>query len=197
MGRAWIAVVISFALTGYVAWSLLRPEPSYYGMYVEPPFPPNEFVLQSADGPFGTQELRGSWSVLFFGFTHCPDICPTTLSRLSAAIREAGPRAERDVQVVLVSVDPERDTPERLKAYAGAFGPQFTGVTGTVDEIAAVASAYGIAYMRSETETAAGYLVDHTATMIVLDPQGRIRLFWSPMTAVEEMASDLRILVRR
>jgi protein SCO1 len=197
MGRAWIAVAFSLVLTSFAAYSLLREAPSYHGMLLEPPLPAREFTLQGAAGPLGTEQLRGSYAVLFFGYTSCPDVCPTTLARLAASIRQAGPRAEREVRVVMVSVDPERDTAARLAAYTSAFGPQFQGVTGAPEEIARVASAYGIAYMRSDTETAAGYLVDHTSTLIVLDPQGRMRLLWSPVTTVDEMASDLRTLLGR
>jgi protein SCO1 len=197
MGRAAFVVILSFALTVWVAFTVLSPEAQYHGMRIDPPLPAHAFTLESAAGPSGTEQLRGSWSVLFFGYATCPDVCPTTLARVGAALRAAGPRAEQDVKVLLVSVDPERDTPARLAEYTGAFGPQFTGVTGTPQEIARVASAYGIAYMRSPTETAAGYLVDHTSTLIVLNPRGEIALFWSPTTTVDEMASDMRTFLRR
>ena len=154
-------------------------------------------MLRAGDGPLALADLRGRHVVLFFGYTSCPDVCPTTLSRLAEAFRQAGEGIEREVQVVFVSVDPERDTAERASRYAAAFHPSFAGVTGTEEEVHTVASAYGIYYARVPLEGDAGYTVDHTATLTVLDPEGRVRLLWSFAVEPAGMAEDLRSLVGR
>lgn len=171
------------------------------GSLIDPPLPAGDFVLASADGPVALGDLRGRVVVLFFGYTFCPDVCPFTLQRLRAARQLLGPAAE-EVQVVFVSVDPGRDTPERATSYARGFDPEFVGVTGTDAEIAAVASSFGIFYARAEADPGTPgdgaddyYLVDHSATVLVLDREGSIRLLWSGEVTAEEMASDLSWLV--
>lgn len=150
------------------------------------------FQLVDQEGRRQTEALlRGRWSLVFFGFTHCPDICPTTLQTLGAAKEALGP-AGRDLQLVLVSVDPARDTPAALKAYLGnsAFIPGVIGLTGTEAAVAAAARAYRVTYGREgEGE---GYMMQHTSLVYLMDPRGRfdriIRLTEGP----EGVAAELR-----
>jgi len=167
-----------------------------HGTYLEPPLPAADFELTSADGPVRLAELRGKVVVLFFGYTFCPDVCPTTMVRLGQAMELLGKDAER-VQVIMVSVDPERDTPEKLAQYARAFHPSFLGVTGTREEIDAVASAYGIYHAKAEGSGATGYLVDHSANVTVIDRRGGVRLIWPYNVEAADVASDLRFVLRQ
>lgn len=169
---------------------------TYFGTLVEPTFPAKDFTLQSADGDVSLSDFRGRHVVLFFGYTSCPDVCPMTLARVTAAARAVGPEAEEEVQVVLITVDPERDSPARMAEYTRAFGPNVIGLSGSPEDIASVASAYGIHYAKAEGSSETGYLVDHSATVTVIDREGGVRLLWSPMHGVDELESDIRALLR-
>ncbi|RME86098.1 MAG: SCO family protein [Caldilineae bacterium] len=157
----------------------------------------NDFTLTAHTGErVSLADFRGKYVILYFGYTFCPDVCPTTMAQLAQAMKLLdAPKAER-VQVLFVSVDPERDTPERLAQYVPAFDPTFIGLTGTPDEIAAAATPMGIYYAKNEVGGASGYLVDHTASVMVLDEEGRVRLIWPYGTTAAEMAEDLDHLLR-
>ena len=172
---------------------------SYHGTHLSPPMPAVDFALRSADGPLRRADLEGKLTALFFGYTSCPDVCPTTLLRLNSALEalEALGESREDVQVVFVSVDPERDSPERATAFAKAVHPSFLGVTGTEQEIASVAAAYGIYHAKAEGSDATGYLVDHTAAVLVLNEAGEMELLWSPTVTAPEMAADLTTILGR
>lgn len=185
-----LGVVVSALL---VIGALNQPA-VYHGTHLAPASPEVPFILHSADGPVTLDDLKGKATVLFFGYTSCPDICPTTLLQLSAALDHMGEDRD-DVQVVFVSVDPERDTPERTTAYARAVDPSFLGVTGSEQEVADVASGYGIYYAKAEGSEATGYLVDHSATVLVLNPDGQLALLWSPTVTAPQMAEDLNSLL--
>jgi protein SCO1/2 len=138
------------------------------------------------------EDFRGKAVVLFFGFTRCPDICPTTLAEIAQAVKSLGPDAER-VQVLLVTVDPERDTAEALSAYVGAFDPRFVALRGDAAATQRVAKDFKIYYeKRKQGET---YTVDHSAQAYVLDPQGRLRLLVRHDRIGEDLAPDLRALL--
>lgn len=168
----------------------------FSGTYLDPPMPAKDVTLAAPQGPVQLSDYAGGFVVLNFGYTSCPDVCPATLSTLARAKELLGEAGE-DVQVVFVSVDPERDGPERAAGYAAAFDSSFVGLSGTPEAIADAASAYGVFYAKADSAAAseAGYLVDHTATVFVLDRRGRARLLWSFGTDAEAMADDLRALV--
>jgi len=135
-----------------------------------------DFELQADDGqPFTPSSLKDKWTLLFFGYTHCPDVCPTTLGTLKnawdALAKSAG--GTDGVEVVFVSVDPERDTIEHLKEYVDYFDPAFTGVTGDADNLLRFSRALGAIYMKAKGSSEENYLVDHTAAIFVIDPSGR------------------------
>jgi len=195
MRYRWIALaLVLLALVGAGTFALRVRPVEMHGTLLDPPLPARDFELTSAAGPVRLSDLRGKIVVVFFGYTFCPDVCPTTMVRLGNAIRQLGGKAD-DVRVVMVSVDPERDTPERLAEYVGAFHPSFLGLTGTPEQIAEVASAYGIYHAKAEGSAASGYLVDHTATVTVLDRDGRVRLLWPFEVDADAMAADLRALL--
>ncbi len=132
------------------------------------------FTLMAPDGTTVTDETyRGKWLLVFFGYTSCPDICPTTLYEIAAAIEELGPDAAK-LQPIFITVDPERDTPEVMGKYAGAFHPRIVGLTGSTQQIAAVARNYRAYSAHHKTGTGAeDYVVDHSTYIYIMDPQGK------------------------
>lgn len=159
------------------------------------PRPLTPFALSDHRGaPFTERDLIGHWTLLSFGYTHCPDICPTTLqmlSRVEARLSSAGqaplPR------VVFVSVDPERDTPERLAGYVPYFSPRFTGVTGSREALTGLTRQLGVIFEKAG-DGGAGYLVNHSASIVLVDPQGRFRALFSAPHDAETMAEDFRLI---
>lgn len=140
-------------------------------------------------------DFRGKLVVLFFGYTHCPDVCPTTLADMAQALRMLPPEQAGRVQVLFVTVDPERDTPEMLKAYVPYFHPDFLGLYGTPEEVARAAREFKITYRKHWEPGATDYLVDHTAGSYVLDGEGRLRLFLPFAHSPEDIAHDLKTLI--
>lgn len=139
------------------------------------------------------EDFRGKAVVLFFGFTRCPDVCPTTLADIAAAVKSLGADAER-VQVLLVTVDPERDTPQALAQYVAAFDPRFIALRGDPAATQRVAKEFRIYYeKRPQGES---YTIDHSAQAYVLDPQGRLRLLVRHDRIGQDLAADLRALLR-
>jgi protein SCO1/2 len=139
------------------------------------------------------EDWRGKAVVVVFGFTHCPDVCPTTLADIAQALKELGADAQR-VQVLMVSVDPERDTPESLGKYVTAFDPSFVGLRGDLAATKKVASEFKIYFEKRKTgET---YSVDHSAQLYVIDPQGRLRLLVRHDRIAQDLAPDLRAILR-
>lgn len=139
------------------------------------------------------EDFRGKAVVLFFGFTHCPDVCPTTLAELSQAMKQLGPDAER-VQVLFVTVDPERDTREALAKYVTAFDSRFLGLYGDAAATQRVAKEFKIYY--EKRTTGESYSVDHSGQSYVLDPQGRLRLLVRPERITADLPEDLRTLLK-
>lgn len=138
------------------------------------------------------QAFDGKLVVLYFGYTACPDVCPTTLADVARAKSMTG---SDDIQVIMVTVDPDRDTPDRLEAYVESFDPTFLGAYGTDQQIADAAALYGVFYESREVSGASGYLVDHTATLMVIDPDGRLKLLLPFGVSAEDMASDFERLL--
>jgi protein SCO1/2 len=139
-------------------------------------------------------EFTGKVVVVFFGFTQCPDVCPTTLVELAQVRKQLGADGAR-VQGVFVTVDPERDTPELLKAYVGNFGADFVALRGSVEETKAVAKHFKVFYAKVPGKTEGSYSVDHTAGSYIFDTRGRVRLFTRYGTGPEALAQDIRTLL--
>jgi protein SCO1/2 len=159
------------------------------------PLPPMAFVDQQGQ-PFGVEQLRGHWSILFFGFTHCPDVCPTTLALLAQVEKTlADLPTEQRPHIVLVSVDAKRDTPERLAAYVKSFSPTFTGVTaGDQPAVEDFALKLGVPVAISPLADG-NYTVDHSAAIFVVDPSGALRALSSTPHNVPIIAEDYRSIV--
>ena len=142
--------------------------------------------------PRRLEDFRGKAVVVFFGFTHCPDVCPTTLADVSQALKQLGPDAER-VQVLFVTVDPERDTREVLAKYVTAFDPRFLGLYGDAAATQRAAKEFKVYYEKRKTGDT--YSVDHSAQTYVIDPQGRLRLFVRQERIGSDLAQDLKTLL--
>ena len=189
-----IAIIATIAVVTVVIGR--RESYAFKGGEIRPPVAAAALDLTDQHGqPFSLERERGNVLIVFFGYTACPDICPTTLSDYTAVKEALGPKAER-VRFVLVTVDPERDTAERLKAYLAFFDPDFIGLRGTPEQMEAVKQAYGVFARKVEfPNSAAGYLVDHTALTYVIDTEGRLRLTYGHGTDPEDIAADVRHLL--
>ncbi len=154
-----------------------------------------DFVLQSAAGPVDTRSLRGNVLLVYFGYTHCPDICPASLGFAVQALNQLAPAERERVRLIMISVDPERDTPTSLKEYAAFFHPKMIGVTGTPAEIAAVAKRFGAGYVRQPPRPDGGYAVDHSAQTYVVGPDGRLAAILDLGTPAEKVAEAVRRLL--
>jgi protein SCO1 len=152
------------------------------------------FHLVDQNGkPFGDADLKGKWHLVFFGYTHCPDTCPTTLNELSLALGRLGKEREA-VGIVFITVDPERDTPEMLKAYVDSFDAPIVALTGTVDEVAQAAKDYRVYYAK-HPRADGSYDMDHSAVIYVMDPQGRFTATFTPDSTPEAIAERLQKLL--
>lgn len=138
-------------------------------------------------------DFKGKVVVVFFGFTHCPDACPTTLAELATVAKELGPDAQR-MQVLFVTVDPERDTPEVLRQYVPSFNPAFLALYGTREETVATAKEFKV-YVQKQPQSGGSYSVDHSAGTFVLDKEGRLRLFANYGAGAKALLHDIRVLL--
>jgi protein SCO1/2 len=188
---------IMFVLLAGLLISLTGCQPyQYHGMLLDSPTTAPDVTLPASTGePVSLSDFRGKLVLLYFGYTFCPDVCPTTLNTLDKALEMLGSQAE-DVQLVMVSVDPERDTPEVLASYLSSFNPGFIGLSGDPEQLASAATPFGIFYEKHEGSAATGYLVDHTASVMVLDQEGRLRLVIPFQMPAEDIAADLKQLLK-
>ena len=207
--RYWIAAGIALVALGVALWLLWRPgakpQPHFVevgdGAYILPkPDPVVAFRLVDQDnGIFDNAALKGKWSFLFFGFTHCPDLCPTTLTVFNQVHRllKAHPDAARDVRFVFVSVDPERDTPAVMKQYVAAFNPEFVGITGSAADLARLGDSLGVVYSKVPGSAPDQYFMDHSSAVLLIDPQGDLRgVFAAPHIAPKIVTGFLTIRER-
>jgi protein SCO1/2 len=132
-----------------------------------------DFVLYQGDKPVRLSDFHGKLVVMYFGFASCPDVCPTTLTIIASALRQLTPEELEAVQPVFISIDPERDQGEKLTAYATYFHPSFIGITGTPDEVQKVANQYGGFFIKVESDSALGYLVEHTSKTYIISKDGQ------------------------
>jgi protein SCO1 len=155
-----------------------------------------EFALTDHNGQARTlADFKGKAVVVFFGFTQCPDVCPTTLAEMTEAVKQLGADGNK-LQVLFITIDPERDTPELLKKYVPAFHPSFLGLTGSAEAIAKVAKEFKVFYQKSPGKTPGSYTMDHTANSYVFDPQGRVRLVVKHGLGAEPLVQDLKQLLK-
>lgn len=150
------------------------------------------FSLVGTDGkPVTDRDFRGRYMLIFFGFTHCPDICPAELQVIAQALDQLGDKAKKVVPI-FITLDPERDTPEAMANYVKSFGPNFVGLTGSPEAIAAAAKAYRVSYAKVENKNSPGdYSVDHSALVYLMDPEGRYVTHFSYGLSADQMAEKL------
>jgi protein SCO1/2 len=177
-----------------VVGTRLLPSKQLSGEVIDPPRPMPDFTLQSMDGPVFLSDFRGKIVILYFGYTFCPDACPLTMANLRRTMDTLGGKS-KEVQVVFVSVDWKRDTPEVMANYVSHFSPDFIGLSGTQEQIDAVTKDFSIFYLLYPPDQNGQYTVDHTATTQVLDREGNLKLIWPYEVTPAQMASDLRILI--
>lgn len=161
---------------------------------LQTPRPVRDFALTAETGAnLTTEQLRGQWTLVFAGFKNCPDICPDTLARM-AALRAKSPAVAERVSMLFVSVDPQRDTPEQLDAYTDHFDPAITGATGDKAQIDQLMADLGLAYLLVPLgeDASDAYTVDHSAALVLLDPQARVAAYLSPPHDVDAMATALK-----
>jgi protein SCO1/2 len=157
--------------------------------------PPLEFTLAGRSGvPVTAADVRGKTVLLYFGYTHCPDVCPATLTKLAQALKRLGPEAAA-TQVLFVSVDPKRDSGPLLQRYASYFGPQVIGLTGTDDQLTALTKRYRVAYRRDAPDVHGDYAVYHSSAVFVFDRDGHARLLVTPDETSDQLAADLKALI--
>jgi protein SCO1/2 len=156
--------------------------------------PDLEFTLTGPDGePVEARSLRGKPVLLFFGFTNCPNVCPTTLARLSVLMKKLGPEA-KDIQVVFVTVDPDRDTAEVMKRYTASFGPWLLGLTGPEAELTRLSDSYGVYAAMESSDSKGAYNVMHSTVIFAFDADGRVRLLISDLDDGDAVVADLKQL---
>jgi protein SCO1/2 len=198
--RTWVRIVVMVigipllvVGAGYIAYQIFKPH-IYHGTVMQAPSrAPDMDGLVFADGtPVDIADFRGDVVLIYFGYTHCPDVCPTTLNKAARALEQVG--ADDRVHVMMVSVDPERDDLESLGEYVTSFGDDFLGATGELSDIERVATEYGVFFARGD-DTATGYDVDHTASLLGIDTDGRLRLVWPTAVSVDDLAADVNELL--
>jgi len=194
----WLLILLALVAAAGGVWIAKRTGNSVpqltSGTWLPQPRPVPEVSLVDQSGqPFTAQSLKGHPTLLFFGFTHCPDVCPTTLARLAQVVKAAN---VPDLKVLLVSVDPERDTPELLERYVHAFSPDFGGVTGKPEDIQRLAKEFGVAI--AKVDMGGGeYTVDHSAVVSLLNRQGQRVALFTPPYEVAPVAADLHNVADR
>ena len=197
--RTLLVGLILFVVIGVVAVGviLFSKPASFRGTSYGEPYPvAPEIQLTHADGNgYRLSGTRGKVVALFFGYTSCPDICPTTMAELNQALEKLGESSDQ-VQVLFVTVDPQRDTPERVQEYVDHFNSDFLGLSGSEAELAQVWNDYGVFRQVVDGTSAAGYLVDHTARVTLIDQQGNLRVSFGFDTPVEDVVHDLNLLLK-
>ena len=179
-----------------VGWQIVQQSYRYQGSLIEHPQPAPDFTLTDQSGsPFHLSEQRGQIVLMFFGYTNCPDVCPLTLAEYREIKSQLGEKADQ-VEFVVITVDPERDTPERMQAYVSSFDPAFIGLSGDLAEMEKVWSGYWVYRAKVETGSASGYAMDHTARMYLIDRAGDLRLTYPYGFEVEKIVADLEHMLR-
>ena len=183
---------VLLALTG---WQLLRSPYQYQGSFIDPPVQAPDFQLTSSNGGlFRLSEQRGKTVLLFFGYTHCPDVCPVTLAVYGQIREKLGGLADQ-VEFAFITVDPERDTPEKIAAHLQNFDPSIIGLSGDQSALEKAWKDYGV-LVEKQIGSADEYLIDHTARIYVVDAQGNLRLTYTFGTQADVIVEDLLHLIK-
>lgn len=191
----FLAAIVTGVLIVMVVGPQLRPY-QFMGSKIDPPAPAGDFSLTDQHGDtYSLAAAQGKVVLVFFGYTHCPDVCPTTLAEFKQVHEKLGERAEQ-VDFVFVTIDPERDTSERLAQYLPVFGDWVYGLTGTMDELQPVYQKFGVVRNKVESGSAAGYLMEHSTRTYLIDRGGNIRATYLFGTTPDSMLQDTLYLLK-
>ena len=181
----WIAVLVGAA--GWVGWDAMQGRQPAIG---------GPFTLVDQNGRTVTNEmLKGKPTLIYFGYTFCPDVCPTSLLLMETAIEKLGPDAAKKVNLVFITIDPERDTQKLIKDYVSNFSPTFIGLTGTPEQVTAAARAYRVDYQKVPGKDGAPYLMDHSSIVYLLDRNGRFVTHFTHEAKAEAIAAGVERLI--
>ena len=187
-------IIVLFIFAGF--YFIAQPY-AFQGSLIEPPLPTADFSLAQADGTiFRLSEQQGNIVLIYFGYTYCPDVCPTTLYDLAKVKDRLGEENSPKVQVVMVTVDPERDEPDHLEKYVTTFDPTFIGLTGEIKELESIWNDFGVYRKKNKNPGATGYLVDHASRVYVIVRGGNLRLTFPFGMGFEAMGDDLAHLLQ-
>ena len=182
-------------LTMLVEFVFRKPY-SFHGTVINPPLPVTDFSLQTANEEvFRLSEQKGKIVLLFFGYTSCPDVCPVTLATFKQVNDNLGEDAQK-VRFVMITADPDRDTPDKVAEYAARFNPEFIGLSGDMTALASIWKELGVFVEKQESDSAAGYLVSHTASVFVLNQSGSLFMTFPYGTTAPEIADDIRQILK-
>lgn len=191
-----VRLILGFLIAWAVA-SCAADRPSFRGTDISGVPWGKDFTLVSHVGqPISTEEFRGKVLILFFGYTHCPDICAPTLAKLAALRRQLGAESEA-VQVLFMTVDPAHDTPDQLRRFVGAFDSTFIGLTGSPEQIDTVAREHKVSYSQGGHASGESPTIDHSGAVLVKDRRGRPRLLFRNEASVADMEHDIRLLLKQ
>lgn len=181
----WIAVLLGAA--GWIGWDAYQGKQPAIG---------GAFTLVDQNGKaFSSERLKGKPTLIYFGYAFCPDVCPTSLLLMQTAIEKLGPDAFKKVNLVFITVDPERDTPELMKGYVENFSPTFIGLTGTAEQVAAASRAYRVYYQKVPGKNGGPYLMDHSSIVYLLDRNGRFTTHFTHEAKAEAIAAGVQKLL--
>lgn len=183
-----VLTVLLVVFTGLLLWPPAKREPAAT-------VPENEFALQTAQGALNLAQLRGKVVILYFGYTWCPDVCPSSLALLGMALEKLEPAELEAIQPIFISVDPERDTVERLAEYTRYFHPTLLGATGTREQIYDITRRYGVVYAREQGGSLTDYTVNHSSQTYLLDRMGKLHEVLPHGTSPEKIVSAIRRLL--
>mgnify|MGYP000019304426 FL=1 len=175
------------------------PLPTIHGTVIAPPQPLPAFRLHDEYGTdFGPERFRGRWTLIYFGYTYCPDVCPTELTTLAELEKRLAAQGRGgDTDYWLITVDPERDTVQRLREYVQFFSKRFHAASGDTANLAALMNPLGVIALRPPGQPDTGYTIDHSSTLTLIDPQGRLHAIFSPPNEVEHLLPELLALQAR
>ena len=192
--RRWLIAACALAVFGLAGCQPAAP-PAFQATDITGANFARDFKLTDHNGAGRTlADFKGKVVAVFFGYIHCPDVCPTTLSDFSTALKQLGPQAKQ-VQVIFVTLDPQRDTPDLLKQFVPAFNPTFLGMFADTAGLQRLAHEYKVVYQKTSVKGPDNYLIDHSAGTYIYDPQGRLRLLMPYGSSPETIVHDLKILL--
>lgn len=191
MNNKYIPILLIALLLGVITGNLLLKKTTQPATNSGEPVG-GDFILQGIDGDVSLHDFKGKVVLVFFGYTYCPDVCPTSLARISEAFKQLSEEELAQTNAIFISVDPKRDTPEKLKAYTEYFHPNIIGLRGKKEEIDRVSRNYGASYKITRKDSESAYLIDHTALIFVLDTEGKIREFLPHAVSVNGVTSVIR-----